>query len=199
MLLCYDDEQAWEKAGKQALDSAMQEAVKLAHRLDTAGNYVSASPLHPSSIATSVSCSKRWQNRDRRPVRRDARSVGWVLHHSRKGPIGSNGNCKPALWSTVRGSRSATSFRCFEYVMDRKRIPFGLGDGSPVVPTDRSTDELFAIDLSIAILPKRQSACSILAVIPPDERVLNEQPFHNPLFVFLQVAARKPSTFIESP
>lgn len=54
MLLCYDDEEAWEKAGKHALASAMQEAVKLAHRLDADGNYISASPLHPSSIATSV-------------------------------------------------------------------------------------------------------------------------------------------------
>jgi hypothetical protein len=54
MLLCYDDVQAWEKAGKAALDSAMQEAVQLTHELDARGQYLTAAPLHPVSTAVSV-------------------------------------------------------------------------------------------------------------------------------------------------
>jgi hypothetical protein len=54
MLLCYDDDQAWEKAGKAALEAAMQEAVQLTHQLDGKGQYVIAAPLHPTSTATSV-------------------------------------------------------------------------------------------------------------------------------------------------
>lgn len=54
MLLCYDDEQAWNEAGPAALHDAMQEAVELTHRLHARGQYLSASPLHPVSTATSV-------------------------------------------------------------------------------------------------------------------------------------------------
>ena len=54
MLLCYDDEQAWNAAGPDALHAAMQEAVELTHELHSRGQYVSASPLHPVSTATSV-------------------------------------------------------------------------------------------------------------------------------------------------
>lgn len=54
MFLCYDDEEFWAKAGEDALREAMQEAVALTHRLDARGQYLSASPLHASSTATSV-------------------------------------------------------------------------------------------------------------------------------------------------
>ena len=54
MLLCYDDEQAWNAAGPDALQAAMLEAVELTHELHSRGQYVSASPLHPVSAATSV-------------------------------------------------------------------------------------------------------------------------------------------------
>jgi hypothetical protein len=54
MLLCYDDVQAWERAGKAALDSAMREAVQLTHELDARGQYLTAAPLHPVSTAVSV-------------------------------------------------------------------------------------------------------------------------------------------------
>jgi hypothetical protein len=54
MLLCYDDEQAWENAGETALHEAMDEAVQLTHQLNAKGQYVMASPLHPTSTATSV-------------------------------------------------------------------------------------------------------------------------------------------------
>jgi hypothetical protein len=54
MLLCYDDEQAWASAGKPALFAAMQEAVQLTHELHAKGQYLMASPLQPTSTATSV-------------------------------------------------------------------------------------------------------------------------------------------------
>jgi hypothetical protein len=54
MLLCYDDDQAWEEAGEEALAAAMQEAVQLTHELDARGQYITAAPLHPVSTATSV-------------------------------------------------------------------------------------------------------------------------------------------------
>ena len=54
MLLCYDDEQAWEKLGPPVLREAMQEAVQLTHEIDARGQYLLASPLHPVSTATSV-------------------------------------------------------------------------------------------------------------------------------------------------
>jgi len=54
MLICYDDEVAWANAGADALKAAMQEAIELTHELDARGQYLSASPLHPSSAATSV-------------------------------------------------------------------------------------------------------------------------------------------------
>jgi hypothetical protein len=54
MLLCYDDEQAWEAAGRAALEGARNEAVALTHELDKQGQYVLASPLHPAATAASV-------------------------------------------------------------------------------------------------------------------------------------------------
>jgi hypothetical protein len=54
MLLCYDDEQAWEQAGQAALEAAMQEAVELTHELAAKGQYLQAAPLEPVAMATSV-------------------------------------------------------------------------------------------------------------------------------------------------
>lgn len=54
MLLCYDDEMAWEQAGSDRHRAAMEEAVALTHELDRKGQYILASPLQPSSTATSV-------------------------------------------------------------------------------------------------------------------------------------------------
>lgn len=54
MLLCYDDEGAWEKAGQAALEAAMEEAVGLTHELDQKGQYILASPLQEASTASSV-------------------------------------------------------------------------------------------------------------------------------------------------
>jgi hypothetical protein len=54
MLLCYDDEQAWDRAGEAAMQEAMGEAVRLTHDLDAKGQYILAAPLHAVSTATSV-------------------------------------------------------------------------------------------------------------------------------------------------
>jgi hypothetical protein len=54
MFLCYDDEAAWKAAGQDAHRAAMQEAVQLTHELNDLGQYLSASPLHPSTTATCV-------------------------------------------------------------------------------------------------------------------------------------------------
>jgi hypothetical protein len=54
MLLCYDDQAAWDKAGEAALREAMQEAVQLCQELNAKGQYRIAAPLHPTSTATSV-------------------------------------------------------------------------------------------------------------------------------------------------
>jgi hypothetical protein len=62
MLLCYDDEAAWSKAGDDALRKAMEEAVALTHELDKKGQYILAAPLHTSTPATSV------RVRDGKPV-----------------------------------------------------------------------------------------------------------------------------------
>lgn len=54
LVLCYDDEAAWSAAGAGAQRAAMADAVALCRRLEEAGAYVSASPLHPSATATCV-------------------------------------------------------------------------------------------------------------------------------------------------
>ncbi len=54
MMLCYDDEAAWDAVGPAALRSAMQEAVQLTLRLYARRQYLSAAPLQPVSMATSV-------------------------------------------------------------------------------------------------------------------------------------------------
>jgi len=54
MLLCYDDEQFWERAGQATLREAMDEAVQLCHEINSKGQYLMAAPLHPVATATSV-------------------------------------------------------------------------------------------------------------------------------------------------
>lgn len=54
MLLCYDDEAAWNGLGPDALRAAQSEAVELTRHLDARRQYISASPLHPVATATSV-------------------------------------------------------------------------------------------------------------------------------------------------
>jgi hypothetical protein len=54
MLLCYDNEEAWAKAGRPALEQAQAEAAALCREIDSHGQYVLASPLLPVANATSV-------------------------------------------------------------------------------------------------------------------------------------------------
>ncbi len=54
MLLCYDDEKAWQEQGPAALMAAQADAGALTQLLAARGQYVAASPLHPVSTATSV-------------------------------------------------------------------------------------------------------------------------------------------------
>ncbi len=54
LLLCYDDDAAWQAAGPNARQQAMKEAVALCHRLSETGQYLNASPLHPAATATCV-------------------------------------------------------------------------------------------------------------------------------------------------
>ena len=51
MLLIYGDEQALSDAERQ---ECYDESRQLAHQLDSAGQYLGAAPLHPTSTATSV-------------------------------------------------------------------------------------------------------------------------------------------------
>jgi len=62
MLLCYDEDHAWERAGEVALREAREEAVRHTHQLDARGQYILASPLQPASTARSV------RVRDGKPV-----------------------------------------------------------------------------------------------------------------------------------
>ncbi len=54
LMLCYDDEAAWQAAGPEALAQARVEGAALARRLAEEGCYLSASPLHPGATATCV-------------------------------------------------------------------------------------------------------------------------------------------------
>ncbi len=54
LLLSYDDEVAWKNLGDAELRAAMAEAVGITHELHAQGRYLGASPLHPTSTATSV-------------------------------------------------------------------------------------------------------------------------------------------------
>jgi hypothetical protein len=54
MLLCYDDEAALSKLTQGEFQGLMDEAIRLAHDMHAKGQYVTASPLHPTATATSV-------------------------------------------------------------------------------------------------------------------------------------------------
>jgi hypothetical protein len=54
MLLCYDDEEYWRKAGQSVLETAMDEAVQLTHELAAKGQYIEAAPLESSEMAAHV-------------------------------------------------------------------------------------------------------------------------------------------------
>ncbi len=51
MLLIYGDEQAWDDGERE---QCYRESAQLARELDASGQYLAASPLHPTSTATSI-------------------------------------------------------------------------------------------------------------------------------------------------
>ena len=51
MLLIYSDEHAW---SEEEREHCYQESAQFAHQLQSNGQYLGASPLHPTSMATSV-------------------------------------------------------------------------------------------------------------------------------------------------
>jgi hypothetical protein len=51
MLLVYSDEQAWSESDRE---ECYRDSAQLARQLDASGQYLAASPLHPTSTATSV-------------------------------------------------------------------------------------------------------------------------------------------------
>jgi hypothetical protein len=51
MLLIYGDEQALDETERE---ECYRESVQLAHEINSAGHYLAAAPLHPTSTATSV-------------------------------------------------------------------------------------------------------------------------------------------------
>jgi len=54
MLLSYNDEKYWQNAGEAAVKNAFVEATRLTHHLNAKKQYLLASPLKPSSTATTV-------------------------------------------------------------------------------------------------------------------------------------------------
>jgi len=54
MLLVCHDEQAWGKVSETDQQQALDQSVQLCHQIHASGNYVDASPLHPTSTATCV-------------------------------------------------------------------------------------------------------------------------------------------------
>ncbi len=54
LLLCYDDEAAWQAAGPEAVDAARKEGLGLARQLADEGRYLGASPLYPAETATCI-------------------------------------------------------------------------------------------------------------------------------------------------
>jgi len=54
MLLVHHDEQVIKDLGESELQKLRGESVQLANEIDASGKYLDASPLHPTSTATSV-------------------------------------------------------------------------------------------------------------------------------------------------
>lgn len=54
MLIAYDDEKYWQKAGPQVHQAGIAEAVELTHEMARQGKYIMAAPLAWTDSATSV-------------------------------------------------------------------------------------------------------------------------------------------------
>ena len=69
MLLIYMTDDAMNDAEREACCS---ESTQLAHELDAKGSYIAASPLHPTSMATSVKCATASRSSPTAPSRKRA-------------------------------------------------------------------------------------------------------------------------------
>ncbi len=54
MLIVHHDEVAFEKITKETREQMLAESIQLTHQLHAAGQYLSASPLHPATTAVIV-------------------------------------------------------------------------------------------------------------------------------------------------
>ncbi|MGH9769062.1 MAG: YciI family protein [Blastocatellia bacterium] len=54
MLLVYHNEQAFGRLSETEVQQMREESVQLANRINSSGQYLDASPLHPTATATSV-------------------------------------------------------------------------------------------------------------------------------------------------
>jgi hypothetical protein len=54
MLIVHHDEEAFSKIEKEKRQQMLAESIELTHQLDTAGQYLSASPLQPAATAVIV-------------------------------------------------------------------------------------------------------------------------------------------------
>ena len=54
MLIVHHDEEAFSKIEKEKRQQMLAESIQLTHQLDTAGQYLSASPLQPAATAVIV-------------------------------------------------------------------------------------------------------------------------------------------------
>jgi hypothetical protein len=54
MLLCYDDEQYWEQAGKAGMEAAMQEVYGIIDDLKAKGQLLDCAPLQPAAVGANV-------------------------------------------------------------------------------------------------------------------------------------------------
>ncbi len=104
MLLCYDDEQAWEKAGQAALKEAMAEAVELTHEINAKGQYLTAAPLESVSTATCVRVREGKRLVTDGPFAEDARGARRFLPDRRRRSRPGHQHRRPASGSP-RGHR----------------------------------------------------------------------------------------------
>ncbi|HMO14793.1 MAG TPA: YciI family protein [Pirellulaceae bacterium] len=54
LLICYDDESLWQQVDEVTQQCTLRDAIALANRIDQQGRFLSAAPLHATTIATCV-------------------------------------------------------------------------------------------------------------------------------------------------
>ena len=112
LLLCYDDEAAWQAAGPgrpARRDGGGRR--RSPGELDDAGRYLSASPLHPAATATCVRVRDGKRVDHRRPVRRDARGARRLLPDPGRVPRRGRPGRRPAPRRAARRGRGPAAVR----------------------------------------------------------------------------------------